>query len=441
VHLWIRRQSQAVFYALAFFQLDGFAVPASAQVTQIVSPPFATLVEPRIKKENIMKKMQVAFILLFVIIISTTLACGKTAKQTEVAQLQPTYQYIPTTNSEIVFAGKVVNPNNNEWTNNRLVLVFLKSKEVARAITSTMEYAAFKVTEFIDPNAFPLSSSEVVDCMMVYDNNDPSCGRQRIEVRLDNNLGIADGLFVLHIPNTYELNLDKLGMPIDEVPFVQINEGDEQDRFGIWIDPFNEGDSREFYIPSKNIRYVVMVLPGDLSQLPSEIQQPGSIALLDGNRLVAVDPNALEATPQPPAKNTRFDQVVESPNEFPPTIFPINNCGGTAEVKQEVTQTYIHEIIDESNLKLGIEIPILDWLKIVAEIEHRYGISDKQITTYSTTLTIPAGQNIQYTLIRKQTWESGTAVVVSNGVEISAPYKILKSETFEVANSEQKTCP
>ena len=32
--LW---QSQAVFYALAFFQLDGFAVPAPAQVTQTVS--------------------------------------------------------------------------------------------------------------------------------------------------------------------------------------------------------------------------------------------------------------------------------------------------------------------------------------------------------------------------------------------------------------------
>jgi hypothetical protein len=34
--LGILRQSQAVFYALAFFQLDGFAVPAPAQVTQTV---------------------------------------------------------------------------------------------------------------------------------------------------------------------------------------------------------------------------------------------------------------------------------------------------------------------------------------------------------------------------------------------------------------------
>ncbi len=34
----ILRKSQAVSYALAFFWLDGFAVPAPAQVTQSVSP-------------------------------------------------------------------------------------------------------------------------------------------------------------------------------------------------------------------------------------------------------------------------------------------------------------------------------------------------------------------------------------------------------------------
>jgi hypothetical protein len=34
--LGILRTSQAVFYALSFFWLDGFAVPAPAQVTQTV---------------------------------------------------------------------------------------------------------------------------------------------------------------------------------------------------------------------------------------------------------------------------------------------------------------------------------------------------------------------------------------------------------------------
>ncbi len=37
--LGILRKSQAFFYALSFFWLDGFAVPAPAQVTQTVGQP------------------------------------------------------------------------------------------------------------------------------------------------------------------------------------------------------------------------------------------------------------------------------------------------------------------------------------------------------------------------------------------------------------------
>ncbi|NOH04026.1 MAG: hypothetical protein HND47_19675 [Chloroflexi bacterium] len=39
--LGILRKSQAFFYAFAFFWLDGFAVPAPAQVTQTVGLPLA----------------------------------------------------------------------------------------------------------------------------------------------------------------------------------------------------------------------------------------------------------------------------------------------------------------------------------------------------------------------------------------------------------------
>ena len=39
--LGILRSSQAFFYALSFFWLDGFAVPAPAQVTQTVGTPLA----------------------------------------------------------------------------------------------------------------------------------------------------------------------------------------------------------------------------------------------------------------------------------------------------------------------------------------------------------------------------------------------------------------
>jgi hypothetical protein len=41
--LGILRKSQAVSYAFSFFQLDGFAVPAPAQVTQTVGTTRAKL--------------------------------------------------------------------------------------------------------------------------------------------------------------------------------------------------------------------------------------------------------------------------------------------------------------------------------------------------------------------------------------------------------------
>jgi hypothetical protein len=51
--LGILRQSQAVFYALAFFQLDGFAVFTHMQVTQTVSPPSHIINELQISNSPI----------------------------------------------------------------------------------------------------------------------------------------------------------------------------------------------------------------------------------------------------------------------------------------------------------------------------------------------------------------------------------------------------
>jgi len=317
----------------------------------------------------------------------------------------------------LLFAGKVVNENTGEWANNRLVILFLKNNEVARAITSTRAYYIGK------PKNKGLMGSN----------------------------GVTDGVFYTVVPNTYQLTLNTLGIPPSELPLYEgiyypdgKNANSGRNALASWLDPIYEGSQKEFYIPSKNIKYTLVALSGDVSQLPSEIQQPGSIRIIEGNRLVLIDPNApdVENTSPTFANNTtKFDQITEQVNVSPPLIFPINNCGGSAEVKQEVTQTYIHEIVDESKFKLGIEIPILDWFKIVAEIEKRYGISDKQITSFSTTLTVPAGQNIQYTLVRKETWESGSVSVIDNNIEISAPYRILLNEIIEIANSENKPCP
>lgn len=326
------------------------------------------------------------------------------------------------------FGGKVINKDTGNWVNNRLILLFLKGDEIARTTTSMREIrVVVPILEGGSPWAFEGESV----------------------ANIKGNYSVEDGLFLVSAPNLYKLTISTLGTSSEESSFfegkIYPSDLDEKECSHVlisWLYPFYEGDIKEFFIPSKNIRYAIKVLSGDMSQLPSEIQQPGSVRLLEGNRLAAINPNELQPSTQVSSSNpTRFEKIIENIDELSRSVFPINNCGGVSDIKQEITQTYIHEIIDETSGKLGFEIPILDWLKIVAEVEHKYGINDKEITTYSTTLTVPAGKNIEYTVLRKQVWESGTAVSENNGVEISAAYRILKNEIFEVANSEQKSCP
>lgn len=369
------------------------------------------------------------FIAIMLIVFLSLAACNQSrsisSTPTEVFEPTSIPQYFDKIDY-ITFGGKIVNKDTGEWVNDRLVLVFLKGKEIART-TSVMRDMTIAKPPFEDEGWLSVPS---------------------FKDKIGSN-GIEDGLFLVSVPNIYDLTLSTLGTSPQELSFFEGNteityaDMEGGNVLASWLYPIYEGETREYFIPSKNITYTVKILPGNISQLPAEIQQRGSVRLLEGNRLVVVDPDAPEPTPQPAFTDnvTRFENVVEEPKNFPPAIFPINNCGGVADIKQEVAHTYLHEIIDETREKLGIEIPIFDWIKIAAEIEKHYGISDKQITTYSTTLTVPAGQNIQYTVIRKQIWESGTAIVVSSGVEVSAPYRILKSEIFEVSDSEQKTCP
>jgi hypothetical protein len=317
--------------------------------------------------------------------------------------------------SQFLFSGKVVNKNTGAWENDRLVLLFLKGKEIARGVSQTMELKIYSQPE--SPDIWKGSE------------------------------GVMDGIFYIIAPNTYKLTLTSLGVPAEDLNLFNgshVAQDKESDQaLATWMDPFYEGDSKEFYIPSKNIRYTIMILPGPISQLPEEIQMPGSVALIEGNRLVAIDPNGPAPEPKSAAANdmVRFDQELEEVVELPPILFPIDNCSGAAPVKVDFTQTYIHEIIDETRIKLGIDLPLAQWLKLSAEIEHHYGISDQQITTVSTHLTVPAGNNIKYIAIHKKVWGTGMVIAISSNVEVIAPYRILKNEIFEIVTAEPLPCP
>jgi hypothetical protein len=72
------RQSQAVFYALLFFQLDGFAVPAPARVTQTVGP--FNKIDIAIREQTLM----IFYRMRFVFALSLMFTFGGCVPQSEI---------------------------------------------------------------------------------------------------------------------------------------------------------------------------------------------------------------------------------------------------------------------------------------------------------------------------------------------------------------------
>jgi hypothetical protein len=137
----------------------------------------------------------------------------------------------------------------------------------------------------------------------------------------------------------------------------------------------------------------------------------------------------------------RFEGAKENILEFPYKVIPLNNCAGTSEVEQTVTNIFTHEIVDETKEKLGVELPFSVWLNIVANIEHKYGITITEQEIISSKLKAMAGENVEYTLVHRQTWESGTVITKNKDGATTAAYRILENETIGIAKSERKPCP
>jgi hypothetical protein len=252
---------------------------------------------------------------------------------------------------------------------------------------------------------------------------------------------ITDGFFVLQIPNTYNLLISELDQENLPVSFEYQLDGMTPIMYSS-VGDFDEGNVFQFHVPSKKITYTIVSLPGEVSELPSEIQQPGSIALLEGNRLVAVDSNATEATPESLMSNgkTSFTQTVEEVKEQSPEIYSYNNCAGSVDITHQIASTSIQEITDMTGNKFGVELPVTTWLKFVADIEKQYSIKNQEIKNNSIILVVPPGENIEFSVVRRQTWESGIATLNANGVDIVQPYQFLGNE--EIVYQQQKLpCP
>lgn len=318
----------------------------------------------------------------------------------------------------ILIAGQVSDATTNEFLNDRLVVLFLKDKEIARTVTSTLKFQIGQPPYNQDgtPSSF---------------------------VGTD---GVSDGVFYLSVPNTYELKSSDL---ISDYIFPLFSEG-KVDLYGniydvnaAWLNYVVEEELMDFQVPSKKTHYFLFVFSGKASQLPSKIQAPGSVELLDGYKLVAINPIQPQSTPEPllTADSVLFSQIYETEDQVSNEIISINNCNGSFKVEQEISRTYIHEFNDETEKELGIKTTESDWAIIVREIEWHYAMSENQISSQTLKLTAMPGESIEFRVVGKKIWEHGKAFVVRNGVETSAFYRILINQTLDVVEAKQKTCP
>ncbi len=202
-------------------------------------------------------------------------------------------------------------------------------------------------------------------------------------------------------------------------------------------DAFGEG-----LIPNNGVVTATPMLITSTNQTVPSVESPID-AFADGlkpNSGVVTATPISTAMPTPIPETVRLEGVTEYVQDFPYKVIPLNNCAGNTDVEKVITETYTHEVINETKERLGIEIPMFVWLKIVADIENHYGVTTTTQETDSTTLKAQAGEYIEYTLVHKQTWESGTIISSNSGNQISASYRILKNEIIGVGNSEKKTC-
>ena len=296
-------------------------------------------------------------------------------------------------NSELHFTGKVVNSETGEWLNQRLVLVFLRREEIAR---TTSDLGEFRRSGF----------------------------------------GIHDGYFDLEVPNTYRLeaeHLHQLGFKPSYVPWWTYFE-------------IGEGNSREFPVPEKNIVYVVRVVPGDISSLPPPMLVPGSIHLSEtGEMIVQLDPNA-----QPAEAGQILVQAIRTRSETEELVvsritIPLDNCGGSAPLEYEHTQT--HTFMHEYSVGVGggigseIGIPGLP-VSLIAELEAEYGFTQGEVSSRSISYHMSAepGTNQVYVITWKEVWEKGEADIMVGGQPVTVDFEVRSDLIYQV-DSEARSCP
>lgn len=316
---------------------------------------------------------------------------------------------------KIVFAGKVVNRATGEWPNNRLVLVFLRGKEVGRGISATGEPYRAK-------------------------------------------LGVIDGLFAIGVDNEYRLTTDEItkesGLRF-EVMEPTIRERLLNDTIGDlfgsrayrWFGDVEEGGVYHIAVPSKNLEYTMKIVQGDVATLPPEMQIANSLRLRSDGAIVVESPNEPAAAATADSSSEVDSLSVESKEDtkqLKKITVPINNCGGNTTVSQQYTQaqTFVHTYNIGWTGGVGGEIPLPLRLHLIAGLELKYGFEHGQIDTRSIEYTMAAQphSNVRYVVTWSEVWEDGTTALEMGGAKIEVPFKVRTNLIYAV-DSVPLGCP
>ncbi len=259
----------------------------------------------------------------------------------------------------------------------------------------------------------------------------------------ESNAGIHDGLFVVEVDNPYGLSLVAINANENAGPNFSLASrrgflGFETYRILYhFFDSVEEGGLITISVKAKNIEYAVKVFNGELASLPSEIQSPGSTALKNG-KILAVLPEGENqgefggnARIQGVSYNTRTDTV-----EVNKITVPINNCGGSAPISQKYTQsqTFVQQYTVEAGVKIGVDIPVASWLRLLPELQAKYGFEQGQISTQTAEYNMAAEPrtNQVYVVTWKEVWESGTAEVTAGADMVLVPFKVKTNLIYQV---------
>ncbi|MFT3890840.1 MAG: hypothetical protein QM730_04330 [Anaerolineales bacterium] len=162
-------------------------------------------------------------------------------------------------------------------------------------------------------------------------------------------------------------------------------------------------------------------------------------------------------TAQPPAVatpginpnvNIEIQTMGSETNEVGTETVSQNNCGGTAEIENEVSKSRTIEYVMEvqngmsvnANGQLGFAGTDVELGATVAtQFGQSYGTSET--ITHSITVKAEAGTNMQHTIRHLEVWEIGQAIVTVGGQQAMIPFRYRSNFKIESGGSTQLPCP